>query len=54
MSQRAIYLVSGTIGSTLGGLFPTLWGASEFSMWGIILGTIGGVVGIFLAYRWAA
>ena len=40
-----------TIGSTLGGLVPALWHAGLLSLWGIVLSTIGGVLGIWAGYR---
>ena len=39
------------VGSTVGGFIPSLWHASMFSVWGVILSTIGGVVGIWAAWK---
>jgi hypothetical protein len=39
------------IGSTVGGCVPGLWHAGLFSMWSIVLSTIGGLAGIYVAYR---
>lgn len=52
MSNRFIYGIAGTVGSLIGGYMPALWGAGELSGWGILLGTIGGVIGIVLAYKY--
>ena len=52
MSPKALYFLGATIGGTLGGLIPDLWHAGMFSGWGILLSTVGGVVGIWLTYRY--
>jgi hypothetical protein len=39
------------IGSTIGGFVPMLWHASLFSISAILLSTLGGVAGIWAAYR---
>ncbi|MEK7079687.1 MAG: hypothetical protein AAB883_00875 [Patescibacteria group bacterium] len=39
------------IGSTIGGLIPLLWGASAFSFSSIILSSLGGMLGIYVAYK---
>jgi hypothetical protein len=37
--------------STIGGYIPSLWGAGFFSLWGIIGGIIGTIVGIWVALK---
>ena len=39
------------VGSSIGGFVPSLWHAGMFSMWSIATSTIGGVAGIWIAYR---
>ena len=39
------------VGSTVGGLLPGLWHASMLSMWGLVLSTVGGLVGIWVAWK---
>ena len=39
------------VGSTLGRLVPSLWGADLFSFSSIILSALGGLLGIYLGYR---
>ena len=39
------------IGSTIGGMIPSLWGDGMFSSWSILLSGIGALLGIWLAYR---
>lgn len=51
MSKKAIWF-GALVGSTIGGCVPSLWHASAFSMWSILLSTIGGLAGIWFAYRW--
>lgn len=56
MSKAAI-LTSATVFSIAGGFVPYLWGDTNlFGGWSILLGTIGGLVGIFvgvwISNRW--
>jgi hypothetical protein len=39
------------LGSAIGNLLPTLWGASAFSMTAIVFSVIGGFAGIWLGYK---
>ena len=39
------------VGSTLGGMVPLLWGGDMISIEGILLTTLGGVLGIAAGYR---
>lgn len=39
------------IGSAIGGYIPNLWNASLFSFSSIILTAVGGVIGIWIGYR---
>lgn len=50
MGKKAIY-VGMTVGSTIGGCAPALWHASMFSMSAIVLSVVGGIAGIWVAYR---
>jgi uncharacterized membrane protein YeaQ/YmgE (transglycosylase-associated protein family) len=40
-----------TVGSIIGGYVPVLWGGSLLSFSSVIFGTIGAIVGLFVAYR---
>jgi uncharacterized membrane protein YeaQ/YmgE (transglycosylase-associated protein family) len=51
MNSRNVYWLAALVGSTIGGALPGLWGAGAFSATGILTGTIGGIVAIWLAYR---
>jgi hypothetical protein len=39
------------IGSAVGGWVPTLWGAGMLSMSGVIGSLVGGLLGIWAAFR---
>jgi predicted MFS family arabinose efflux permease len=39
------------VGSTVGGLVPSLWGADMLSFSSVLLSGVGGVLGIWLGYR---
>jgi hypothetical protein len=51
MSARRLIWIGAIVGSTIGGLVPALWKASMLSMWGLILSTVGGVVGIWAGWK---
>lgn len=40
-----------TIGSTLGGMIPMLWGDSAFSIASVLLSGVGGILGIIAGYK---
>lgn len=50
MSKKAIWLGM-FIGSSIGGFVPMLWHASLFSISAIFFSTVGGIAGIWAAYR---
>jgi hypothetical protein len=54
MSNRSLYYLGAGVGGTIGGFLPGLWGASDFSGWGILLSTVGGLLGIWLAYKYVS
>ncbi len=41
------------VGSTIGNLLPTLWGGDLMSLSAFALAAVGGIVGIWLGYRWS-
>ncbi len=51
MSSKAIVMLGASIGSTVGGLVPALWGAGAFSGWGVVLAFVGGFVGIWAGWK---
>jgi uncharacterized membrane protein YeaQ/YmgE (transglycosylase-associated protein family) len=50
MEKKTIYL-GAIIGAIVGGYVPALWGASLFSFSSIIGSTIGGILGIWLTFK---
>lgn len=50
MNKKPIWLGM-FVGSTIGSLVPALWHAGIFSMWAIILSTVGGIAGIWVGYK---
>lgn len=41
------------LGSILGGYIPTLWGAGMFSFSSVILTAVGGMIGIWLGFKFS-
>ncbi|HZP55872.1 MAG TPA: hypothetical protein VFB03_03860 [Candidatus Saccharimonadales bacterium] len=50
MSKSLLWLLIG-VGGTVGGFVPTLFGASYFSMWGILASGIGAFAGIYVFHK---
>jgi hypothetical protein len=50
MGKKAIWMCV-IVGSTIGGCVPSLWHASMFSLWGVVFSTLGGLAGIWVAWR---
>ena len=51
MSSKKAVMIGMFIGSTIGGYLPSFFGISSFSFIGIVGNVVGGVVGIFIAYK---
>jgi len=51
MNSKKLIWLGAIVGSTIGGMVPSLWHASMFSMSGIFLSIVGGVLGIWLAWK---
>jgi hypothetical protein len=39
------------VGSTIGNMVPVLWGGDALSVSGVLFSLVGGIVGIWLGYR---
>lgn len=39
------------VGSFIGGYVPTFFGVSAFSLYSVIFGALGGIIGIWLSYK---
>jgi hypothetical protein len=50
MQKTVMYLFI-TIGGAIGAYLPVLFGANGFSVWSVIGSTIGGLAGIWAAYK---
>ena len=51
MSAKRLIWIGAIVGSTVGGLLPGLWKASMLSMWGFVLSTLGGLLGIWAGWK---
>ncbi len=40
------------VGSTIGGYIPGIFGAGFLSLWGIVGSAVGGIAGIWIAYKY--
>lgn len=53
MQSKPLVWVGLFIGSTVGSMVPYLWGASVLSFSSILLGGVGGMLGIYLGFRYS-
>jgi len=51
MSPKAGMSLAVIVGSTIGSYIPLLWGASFLSYTSVLFGGIGGLLGIYIAYK---
>ena len=51
MSPKLLVWVGILVGSLLGGLVPRLWGAEALSFSSVLGNLIGGLLGIWVAYK---
>ncbi len=51
MQSRSLVWIGLTVGSTIGGLIPELWGASFLSLSSVFLTAVGGIAGIWLGFQ---
>jgi hypothetical protein len=51
MERKKLIWIFMAIGSYAGGYIPSLWNAGMFSIWGILLSAVGGIAGIWLAFK---
>jgi hypothetical protein len=49
--QKAVMYTFITIGGVIGAYIPVLFGADGFSAWSVIGSTVGGFVGLYVAYK---
>ncbi len=51
MSNKSIIYLGAGVGGFLGGFIPFIWGAGYLSLWGVIFEGIGGLIGIWIAWK---
>jgi uncharacterized membrane protein YeaQ/YmgE (transglycosylase-associated protein family) len=51
MSQKAIYYIAAIVGSIIGGLIPTLWGAGFLSLSSLFFSTVFAILAIVFVYK---
>lgn len=51
MSTKTLVMIGMTVGSILGSYLPVIWGADAFSLWSIVGGAIGGILGIWAGWK---
>ena len=50
MDRRVVWIFVG-VGMTVGGLLPEAWGGSALGLGSLVLGSLGGLAGLWLAVR---
>jgi hypothetical protein len=50
VDRRVVWVFVG-VGMTVGGFLPELWGGSALGLAALVLASLGGVVGLWLAVR---
>jgi predicted esterase YcpF (UPF0227 family) len=50
--DKKIIMLAMLVGSTVGGYIPTWFGASAFGLASVLCGAVGGLLGIWVAFRW--
>jgi uncharacterized membrane protein YeaQ/YmgE (transglycosylase-associated protein family) len=53
MPSRTLVWVTILIGSTIGGALPELWGTEALSFTSLLLSGIGGLLGLWIAFKMA-
>ena len=51
MNAKRLIWIGMAVGSTAGGFLPNLWGASVLSIAGFVCSGLGGLFGIWIAYK---
>jgi hypothetical protein len=51
MNSKGIVMLGMTVGSTIGGYVPMLFGVGIFSFWSLVGTLVGGILGIYLAFK---
>lgn len=51
MNSKSLIWIGVTVGSTLGSLVPSLWGAGFLSFSSVLLTAVGGFTGLWFGYK---
>lgn len=51
MSSKSLIMLGLLVGSSVGSYIPLLFGGEIFSFFSLISGTIGGIIGVYIAYK---
>jgi hypothetical protein len=51
MSRKSLIMIGMVVGSAIGGYVPALWGSGLLSYSSLFGNAIGGIIGIFIAYK---
>ena len=51
MEPKTATYIGVIVGSTIGSYVPLLWGGGVFSFYSIILGAVGAIAGIWIAFK---
>jgi hypothetical protein len=54
MSRKSILMIGMSVGSSVGSAVPLLWGAGWLSFASVLFGLLGGLAGIWLAFKMTA
>jgi hypothetical protein len=49
--MKGIIIIFMLIGSYIGSYIPVFWGDNIFSLYSVLLGAIGGIIGIWIGYK---
>ena len=53
MSRKSLIWIGMTVGGTVGGYLPVLWGDSYFSFMSVLLTAVGSLAGVYAGFRLA-
>ncbi|MEN9614360.1 MAG: hypothetical protein RLZZ347_667 [Candidatus Parcubacteria bacterium] len=51
MNTKSLVWIGMFVGSTIGGLIPSLWGDTFLSIASVLLTAVGGIIGIWLGFK---
>jgi hypothetical protein len=54
MSRKSILMIGMAVGSSVGSFVPLLWGAGYLSLSSVLFTFLGGIAGIWLAFKMTA